>query len=161
MRPALRRPSPCLGMVSLLSPTDRGVGGAEPGTVALGTLPSSAASWCLSGAAAPEAGLPGPELLPSVHLRLALQTTGLSAYAPRPRPPSGSAGEEETWLPPGDNARENLDSTSRRGREPGSPTSSRPADTSAPQIQRHASRGQGPLTLPLQPLSPFGGLGSV
>lgn len=27
--------------------------------------------------------------------------------------------EEETWLPPGDNARENLGSTSRRGREPG------------------------------------------
>lgn len=28
--------------------------------------------------------------------------------------------EEETWLPPGDNARENLRSTSRRGREPAS-----------------------------------------
>lgn len=28
--------------------------------------------------------------------------------------------EEETWLPPGDNARENLGSTSRRGRKPAS-----------------------------------------
>lgn len=39
-RPALRRPSPWLGMISRLAPTDQGLGGAEPGTVALGALPS-------------------------------------------------------------------------------------------------------------------------
>ena len=44
MRPARRRLRPWLGMVSLLAPTDSGVGGAEQGTVAWGAVPPAAAA---------------------------------------------------------------------------------------------------------------------
>lgn len=108
------------GMVSLLVPTDRGVGGAEPGTVALGPFrPPVVALWGVSGGRRPGDGAPragaGSPTPPSPAA--APQAPGLLAcLGPRrPGPPSGSAGEEEeTWLPPGDNARESLGSTSRR-----------------------------------------------
>ena len=134
--PARRRPSPGLGMVYLLAPTDMGgragrVGGAEPGTVSLRGSPSSrrlpvSLGGQGGGVAAPETGRPGPELLSlpaSAGHPLTPDHGALCASAPRPRPPSGSAGEEETWLPPGDNARENLGSTSRRAGRLGRPTS--------------------------------------
>lgn len=123
-------------MVYLLAPTDMGgragrVGGAEPGTVSLRGSPSSrrlpvSLGGQGGGVAAPETGRRGPELLSllaSAGHPLTPDHGALCASAPRPRPPSGSAGEEETWLPPGDNARENLGSTSRRAGRLGRPTS--------------------------------------
>lgn len=63
-------------------------------------------------------GLSGPASLLD-HPLSGFSDSRTAWEAPLSLPPSGSAGEEETWLPPGDNARENLGSTSRRGREPG------------------------------------------
>lgn len=53
--------------------------------------------------------------------------------------------EEETWLPPGDNARENLGSTSRRGREPASLPSLHLSTARLVQIPRGGLLGQGLL----------------
>lgn len=141
-------------MVFLLASTGCGVGGAEPGTVSLGAL--SFPRPCAFGGRSCRDGLTRARAPPPVRLRLSLQAPGLSsAWAPRPRPPSGSAGEEETWLPPGDNARENLDSTSRRGREPGSPTSGLPRRHLRSQVRCSALLGQGPLTLLLTTIYVF------
>lgn len=146
MRPARRRLRPWLGMVSLLTPTDGGGGRRGAGNRRSRARPSRLLRRRVSlGAAAPETAVPVPELLPPARLRLVLQTTGLSASAPRPRPPSGSAGEEETWLPPGDNARQNLGSTSRRARSRAVPP---PA---LPQTARH----------PPNPAPRFAGSGST
>lgn len=58
--------------------------------------------------------------------------------------------EEETWLPPGDNARENLGSTSRRGRDPGQSTfTPPPARLASDPTRRPSGSGSTSLTTSL------------
>lgn len=101
------------GRVSARPPAQTGRGGKRgSGTVAPACLPWLPPDACV-------AGLSGLASLPLDQPLSGFSDSRAAWEAPRSLPPSGSAGEEETWLPPGDNARENLGSTSRRGREPG------------------------------------------
>lgn len=153
MRTARRGPGLWVGMVSLFAPTDWGrweVRSREPSLWGL-FLPPAAASWCVSGAAVPETRFRDRSSLPP-----------FSASARRPRPPGsrllrprapsrhlGVPGRKKHGSLPGTmHARTSTPPPAGAGsREPGSPTSGPPADTSAPQIQRRALLGQGPLTL--------------
>lgn len=130
--------------------------GAQPGTVAVGTLLPPAAVW----AAAPGTGLPGPELLPS-RLRLALQTTGFLLRLRAPGRHLGVPGRRKHGSLPGTmHARTSTPPPVRPGA--GGPTSGPPADTSGrPPPPNLAPRSSGSGSTSLSPLATVSSSGTL
>lgn len=147
MRLARRRLRPWLGMVSLLTPTDGGVGGAEQGTVARGPVPPAAAAGWVSGPRLPRQAYPGPSFsLPPASA----WSSRPRGFQLRPRAPGrhlGVPGRRKHGSLPGTmHARTSAPPPAGPGAGQSHLRPSR-RQLGTPRIQPRALRGQGPLTL--------------